>query len=97
MFRKEAIFRRMKHYSREAERSKARVSELERRFNTCQAGLAALEACWTQVSDNGARYLASLMQCVQLIGTIRSLTRPEDLPPLPTKSEGESSSGVVLV
>ncbi|KAI1794073.1 BRE1-domain-containing protein [Ganoderma leucocontextum] len=71
LFRKEAIFRRMKHYSREAERSQARVAELERRFSTCQAGLAALEACWTQ-----------------LIGTIHSLVKPEDLPSLPTESEG---------
>ncbi|KAM5530764.1 hypothetical protein V8D89_015571 [Ganoderma adspersum] len=75
LFRKEAIFRRMKHYSREAERSQARVVELERRFSTCQAGLAALEACWTQ-----------------LIGTIRSLVKPEDLPSLPTESEGNEDS-----
>nr|VWO99562.1 N/A [Ganoderma boninense] len=77
LFRKEAIFRRMKHYSREAERSQARVAELERRFSTCQAGLAALEACWTQ-----------------LIGTIRSLVKPEDLPSLQTESEGELFSGI---
>ncbi|EJF65375.1 BRE1-domain-containing protein [Dichomitus squalens LYAD-421 SS1] len=73
LFRKEAIFRRMKHYSREAERSQARVADLERRFSTCRAGLAALEVCWTQ-----------------LIGTIRSLARPEDLPSFPTESEGIS-------
>ncbi|KAI0328649.1 BRE1-domain-containing protein [Cubamyces sp. BRFM 1775] len=48
LFRKEAIYRRMKHYSREAERSQARVAELERRRTQCEAGLAALEACWTQ-------------------------------------------------
>ncbi|KAI0703349.1 BRE1-domain-containing protein [Cerioporus squamosus] len=71
LFRKEAIFRRMRYYSREAERSQARVADLERRFNTCQAGLAALEACWTQ-----------------LIGTIRSLVKPEDLPSLEKESEG---------
>ncbi|TFK86628.1 BRE1-domain-containing protein [Polyporus arcularius HHB13444] len=71
LFRKEAIFRRMRYYSREAERSQARVEDLERRFNTCQAGLAALEACWTQ-----------------LIGTIRSLVKPEDLPSLEKESEG---------
>lgn len=50
-FRKEAIYRRMKHYSRAYERSEARVAELERQKNTCEAGLAALEACWTQVCD----------------------------------------------
>lgn len=49
MFRKDAIYRRMKYYSREYERSEARVAELERRRNSCEAGLAALEACWTQV------------------------------------------------
>ncbi|PCH43601.1 BRE1-domain-containing protein [Wolfiporia cocos MD-104 SS10] len=51
MFRKDAIYRRMKHYSREYERSEARVAELERRRNTCEAGLAALEACWTQIIE----------------------------------------------
>lgn len=49
MFRKEAIFRRMKHYSREHDRSQSRVAELERRKTTCEAGLAAMAACWTQV------------------------------------------------
>lgn len=39
----------MKYYSRENERSQARVTELELRRSTCEAGLAALEACWTQV------------------------------------------------
>jgi hypothetical protein len=50
LFRKEAIFRRMRHYSREHDRSQSRVAELERRKNTCEAGLAAMAACWTQVS-----------------------------------------------
>ncbi|KAI0374105.1 BRE1-domain-containing protein [Pilatotrama ljubarskyi] len=71
LFRKEAIYRRMKQYSREAERSQARVAELERRHMHCQAGLAALEACWTQ-----------------LIGTIRALVKPEDLPSMQKESEG---------
>ena len=39
----------MKHYSREHERSKARIQELERRKNICEAGLAAMSACWAQV------------------------------------------------
>jgi E3 ubiquitin-protein ligase BRE1 len=39
----------MKHYSREHERSKAHIQELERRKSTCEAGLAAISACWTQV------------------------------------------------
>ncbi|KAI8993085.1 BRE1-domain-containing protein [Trametes punicea] len=70
LFRKEAIYRRMKYYLREAERSQARVAELERRRSQCEAGLAALEACWTQ-----------------LIGTIRSLVKPEDLPSVQEESE----------
>ncbi|KAF7361671.1 putative allantoicase [Mycena venus] len=51
MFRKEAIFRRMKHYSREHDRSQSRVAELEKRKNTCEAGLAAMAACWTQLVE----------------------------------------------
>ncbi|KAF5380344.1 hypothetical protein D9615_004567 [Tricholomella constricta] len=49
LFRKEAIFRRMKHYSREHERSQSRIAELERRKLTCEAGLAAMAACWNQL------------------------------------------------
>ncbi|KAH9858793.1 BRE1-domain-containing protein [Lenzites betulinus] len=71
LFRKEAIYRRMKHYSRVAERSEARVAELERRRSQCEAGLAALEACWTQ-----------------LLGTIRSLVKPDDIPTLQEQSDG---------
>lgn len=39
----------MKHYSRENERSRARIEELEQRKTTCEAGLAAISACWAQV------------------------------------------------
>ena len=96
LFRKEAIFRRMKHYSREAERSQARVIELERRFNTCQAGLAALEACWSQVSVKRHASEFCPPSCrAQLLGTIRTLVKPEDLPSLDKESEGESFSGPV--
>lgn len=49
LFRKEAIFRRMRYYSRENERSQTRIAELERRKITCEAGLAAMSACWAQV------------------------------------------------
>lgn len=49
MFRKEAIFRRMKHYSRESERCQSRIAELERQKSRCEAGLAAMETCWQQV------------------------------------------------
>ncbi|KAH9929494.1 BRE1-domain-containing protein [Epithele typhae] len=77
LFRKEAIFRRMKHYSREADRKQARVQELEKQIHTCRVGVAAIEACWTQ-----------------LLGTIRTLVKPEDLPSLEKESEGESFSGI---
>ncbi|PPR05855.1 hypothetical protein CVT26_010135 [Gymnopilus dilepis] len=50
-YRKEAIYRRMKHYSREHERSQARVQELERYKAHCEAGLAAMTACWSQLID----------------------------------------------
>ncbi|KAK7692778.1 hypothetical protein QCA50_004411 [Cerrena zonata] len=50
-FRKDAIYRRMKHYSRESQRSQSKIAELERRRNTCEAGLAAIEACWSQLLE----------------------------------------------
>ncbi|KZP34223.1 BRE1-domain-containing protein [Athelia psychrophila] len=49
LFRKEAIFRRMKHYSREHERSQAQIAQLEKRRSTCEAGMAAMAACWEQL------------------------------------------------
>ncbi|KAJ6499055.1 BRE1 E3 ubiquitin ligase-domain-containing protein [Mycena sanguinolenta] len=51
MFRKEAIFRRMRHYSREYDRSQSRIAELEQRKSTCEAGLAAMAACWSQLVE----------------------------------------------
>jgi E3 ubiquitin-protein ligase BRE1 len=48
-FRKEAIFRRMRHYSRENERSQTRIAELEHLKNTYEASLAVIGAYWTQV------------------------------------------------
>ncbi|GJE95491.1 BRE1-domain-containing protein [Phanerochaete sordida] len=63
MFRKDAIYRRMKHYARENDRSHARIADLERRRNSTEAALAAIEATWAQ-----------------LLGTIRSLAKREDLP-----------------
>ncbi|KAH9083872.1 BRE1 E3 ubiquitin ligase-domain-containing protein [Lactarius deliciosus] len=50
-FRKEAIFRRMRHYSRENERGQARIAELERLKSTYEASLAVMGACWTQLVD----------------------------------------------
>ncbi|KIJ67989.1 hypothetical protein HYDPIDRAFT_83645 [Hydnomerulius pinastri MD-312] len=49
LFRKDAIFRRMRHYSRENERSQARIAQLEQRKTTCEAGLVAMAACWEQL------------------------------------------------
>ncbi|KAG1771722.1 BRE1 E3 ubiquitin ligase-domain-containing protein [Suillus occidentalis] len=51
LFRKEAIFRRMKHYSRENERNQARITQLEQRRSSCEAGLVAIAACWKQLVD----------------------------------------------
>ncbi|KAG1729215.1 uncharacterized protein EDB91DRAFT_817319 [Suillus paluster] len=51
LFRKEAIFRRMKHYSRENERNQARIVQLEQRRSSCEAGLVAIAACWKQLVD----------------------------------------------
>ncbi|KAH7888505.1 BRE1 E3 ubiquitin ligase-domain-containing protein [Phlebopus sp. FC_14] len=51
LFRKDAIFRRMRHYSRENERSQARIAQLEQRKSTCEAGLVAIAACWEQLVE----------------------------------------------
>ncbi|KAI6121400.1 hypothetical protein F5141DRAFT_1194147 [Pisolithus sp. B1] len=51
LFRKDAIFRRMRHYSRENERSQARIAQLEQRKNSCEAGLVAIAACWQQLVE----------------------------------------------
>lgn len=51
LFRKEAIFRRMKHYSRENGRNQARIAQLEQRRSSCEAGLVAIAACWKQLVD----------------------------------------------
>ncbi|CAE6449136.1 unnamed protein product [Rhizoctonia solani] len=50
-FRKDALYRRMKHYARELERTQATVDELQKRKNMCEAGMAAMEACWNQLLD----------------------------------------------
>ncbi|EIN11960.1 BRE1-domain-containing protein [Punctularia strigosozonata HHB-11173 SS5] len=51
-FRKEAIYRRMKQYARESERSRRRIADLERRKVACEVGITALEACWTQLFES---------------------------------------------
>ena len=55
LFRKEAIFRRMRHYARAGDRSAARVAELERLTGSYEASLALMGACWTQVRPPPAR------------------------------------------
>ncbi|KAG6903108.1 hypothetical protein C0995_006295 [Termitomyces sp. Mi166 len=49
LFRKEAIYRRMKQYSRENERCQSRIEDLEKRKQSCEVGLAAMTACWNQL------------------------------------------------
>jgi E3 ubiquitin-protein ligase BRE1 len=89
LFRKEAIFRRMKHYSREHERSQAQIAELEQRRTTCEAGMVAIAACWEQVFVTFYAPFASLMLFfVKLVTAIRTLARPEDLPPPDANTKG---------
>ena len=71
-FRKEAIYRRMKYYSRENERNVARIQDLERRKTSCEAGVAAISACWSQV-----RALAIVVQMLILLTlTLDSSLKP---------------------
>ncbi|KDQ21297.1 hypothetical protein BOTBODRAFT_122988 [Botryobasidium botryosum FD-172 SS1] len=51
LFRKEAIYRRMRYYARESERYQEEVDGLNRRRATCEAGIAAIEACWNQLIE----------------------------------------------
>lgn len=57
----------MRWYSRELDRSQAIVEELQARSSTCQAALAAIEACWDQVmtflSLSRVYHLEYLPQC----------------------------------
>ncbi|KAL1743369.1 hypothetical protein HDZ31DRAFT_65099 [Schizophyllum fasciatum] len=50
-FRKEALYRRMKHYSREHDRAQQRIAQLERSRSLSEAGVAAISACWSQLVD----------------------------------------------
>jgi len=49
LFRKGAIYRRMKHYARSYERAEQAVADLEETCATYAAGIAAMDACWTLV------------------------------------------------
>ncbi|KAG8986046.1 Allantoicase, partial [Tulasnella sp. 427] len=51
-FRKEAIFRRMKHYSRRSDDGSRKVQTLEKRLRKSEAVVAAVEACWNQLVNH---------------------------------------------
>ncbi|KAG8900343.1 hypothetical protein FRC00_013353 [Tulasnella sp. 408] len=48
-FQKEAIFRRMRHYSRLKDELSLRVQDLEKRLRRSEAVVGAVEACWDQL------------------------------------------------
>lgn len=82
----------MKHYFREYERSQSRIVELERKKNTCETGLAAISAYWSQVCVifYVVRISLTLLRSAQLVETIRLLAKPEDLPSKNNGVEGHS-------
>ena len=89
MFRKEAIFRRMKYYSRESERCQSRITELERRKSRCEAGLTAMEACWAQVKASCNEHLRPTTDSfAKLVDVIGSLVQPEQLPSIQLDTRG---------
>lgn len=78
-FRKEAIYRKMKYYSRENERKQQRIAELELRKSKCEASLAAMTACWNQLLET-IQLLANPDELPPLDPHIReSLTFPKAL------------------
>ena len=42
----------MKHYSRENQRAQDQIAELTKRRNVLEANVAAINACWEQVSPS---------------------------------------------
>ena len=71
----------MKYYSRESERCQSRIAELERQKSRCEAGLAAMEACWAQVKTLcSIQFRPPTDSLVKLIDVIGSLVQPEQLP-----------------
>ena len=71
----------MKYYSRESERCQSRIAELEHRKSRCEAGLAAMEACWAQVKTfYDVHFQPPTDSFVKLIDVIGSLVQPEQLP-----------------
>lgn len=79
----------MRHYSREYDRSQARITELERLKGSYEASLAVMGACWTQVYNNiSVRIAYTLIIAIpQLVDTIRALVKP-DSAPLDVETEG---------
>ena len=71
----------MKYYSRESERCQSRIAELERQKSRCEAGLAAMEACWAQVKIfRSIHFRPPADLFAKLIDVIGSLVQPEQLP-----------------
>lgn len=88
-YRKDAIYRRMKHYRRESDRSRTKIAELEQRRSTCEAGLAALVACWSQVH----RFTIARKSWIsnnrsQIVEIIHSIVHADDLPPVDVETQG---------
>ncbi|KAI0268772.1 BRE1 E3 ubiquitin ligase-domain-containing protein [Gloeopeniophorella convolvens] len=101
-FRKEAIFRRMRHYARENERSQARIAELERLKGTYEASLAVMGACWTQLVDTIRAHVKpdispSLDEEAEDLFSFSKHTSSEDDPTLAAAFEDKARSTHKLV
>ncbi|THV02428.1 BRE1-domain-containing protein [Dendrothele bispora CBS 962.96] len=97
LFRKEAIYRRMKHYSRENERSQSRIAELEERKNTCEAGLAAMSACWMQLVDairvfTGPEESAPSTRDIQELYNLSTYVSEDSMPELKTALDNSKNA-----
>ena len=78
----------MRHYSRENERSQARIAELERLKCTYEASLAVMGACWTQVGQSFHFSKRATDTSSKLVDTIRAHVKPDISPPLSDEDEG---------
>ncbi|KAI0048255.1 hypothetical protein FA95DRAFT_1678426 [Auriscalpium vulgare] len=88
-FRKEAIFRRMRHYARENERSLTRVAELERLKDTYESSLLAVGACWEQLVE-------TIRGLIKHEATVAVEVKTEDLFRLPMASDSYSTLAEAL-
>ncbi|KAL1755624.1 hypothetical protein FB107DRAFT_274640 [Schizophyllum commune] len=83
-FRKEALYRRMKHYSREHERAQQRIANLERGRSRAEAGVAAISACWSQLVDAITSVYGDVTQAgdrrADVSELIEQLLEDEDVP-----------------